>query len=72
METLIFIQLEYSTESIIAVDNLLIKKAGGSRPIGTNNVTTSVDDGKSRTLTHKSHASSKSIKPKRKRIQKKK
>ena len=51
----------------IDVNNLLIKKAGGSQPIGTNNVTTSVDDGKSKTLTHKSHTSSKSIKPKRKK-----
>ena len=55
----------------VDADNLLIKKAGGSQPIGTNNVTTSVDDGKSRTLTHKSHASSKSIKPKRKKKGKK-
>ena len=55
----------------IDIDNLLIKKAGGSQPIGTNNLTTSVDDGKSRTLTHKSHASSKSIKPKRKKKGKK-
>ena len=55
----------------IDIDNLLIKKAGGSQPIGTNNLTTSVDDGKSRTSTHKSHASSKSIKPKRKKKGKK-
>ena len=53
------------------IDNLLIKKAGGSQPIGTNNLTTSGDDGKSKTLTHKSHASSRSIKPKRKKKGKK-
>ena len=55
----------------IDVDDLLIKKAGGSQPIGTNNLTTSIDDGKSKTLTHKSRSSSKSIKPKRTRKGKK-
>ena len=55
----------------IDVDDLLIKKAGGSQPIGTNNLTTSVDDGKSKTLAHKSHSSSKGIKPKRKKKGKK-
>ena len=49
----------------IDVDDL-IKKAGGSQPIGTNNLTTSADDGKSRTLTHRSRSSSKGIKTKRK------
>ena len=53
------------------VDDLLIKKAGGSQPIGTNNLTTSVDDGKSKTLTHRSHSSSKGIKAKRKKKGKK-
>ena len=56
----------------IDVDDLLIKKAGGSQPIGTNNLTTSIDDGKSKTLTHKSHSSSKGIKAKRRRKGKKK
>ena len=51
----------------IDVDDLLIKKAGGSQPIGTNNLTTSIDDGKSKTLTQKSRSSSKGIKPKKKR-----
>ncbi|GEM_PF-4184614 len=55
----------------VNVNDLLIKKAGGSQPIGTNNVTTSIDDGKSKTLTHKSCSSSKSIKPKRKKEGKK-
>ena len=55
----------------VDVDNLLIKKAGGSQPIGTNNLTTSVNDGKSRTLTLKSHSSSKDIKSKRKKKGKK-
>ena len=39
--------------------------------MGTNNVTTSIDDGKSWTLTHKSHSSSKSIKSKHKKKGKK-
>ena len=55
----------------IDVDDLLIKKAGGSQPTGTNNVTTSVDDGKSKTLARKSRTSSRSIKPKRKKKGKK-
>ena len=56
----------------IDVDDLLIKKAGGSQPIGTNNLTTSIDDGKSKTLTHKSHSPSKGIKSKHKKKGKKK
>ena len=55
----------------IDVDDLLIKKAGGSQPIGTNNLTTSIDDGKSKTLTHRSRSSSKRIKSKRTRKGKK-
>ena len=55
----------------IDIDNLLIKKAGGSQPIGTNNLTTSVNDGKSKTLTLRSHSSSKNIKSKRKKKGKK-
>ena len=55
----------------VNANDLLIKKAGGSQPIGTNNVTTSIDDGKSKTLTHKSHSSSKSIKSKYKKKGKK-
>ena len=55
----------------IDIDNLLIKKAGGSQPIGTNNLTTSVNDGKSKTLTLRIHSSSKNIKSKRKKKGKK-
>ena len=55
----------------IDIDNLLIKKAGGSQPIGTNNLTTSVNDGKSKTLTLRSHSSSKNIKSKHKKKGKK-
>ena len=55
----------------IDVDNLLIKKAGGSQAIAANNLTTSIDDGKSKTLTRKSYAPSTSIKPKRKKKGKK-
>ena len=55
----------------IDIGELLIKKAGGSQPIGTNNLTTSVGDEKSKTLTHKSPSSSKVIKPKRKKKGKK-
>ena len=62
-----FSLFELEIKPDVDIDNLLIKKAGGSQPIGTNNVTTSIDDGKSKTLTHKSHSSSKSIKPKRKK-----
>lgn len=51
----------------IDIDNLLIKKAGGSQPIGTNNLTTSVNDG----LTLRNHSSSKKIKSKRKKKGKK-
>ena len=56
----------------IDVDNLLIKKAGGSQTDVVNNVTTSVDDGKSKTLTRKSRSSSKNIKTKHKQKGKKK
>ena len=56
----------------IDVDNLLIKKAGGSQTHVVNNVTTSIDDGKSKTLTHKSSSSSNTIKAKGKRKDKKK
>ena len=63
---------ELEIKSGIDVDNLLIKKAGGSQPIGTNNLTTSVDDGKSKTLTRKSHSSPKGIKTKRKKKHKQK
>ena len=55
----------------IDIDNLLIKKAGGSQPIGTNNLTTSVNDGKSKTLTLRSHPPSKNIKSKHKKKGKK-
>ena len=50
----------------IDVDNLIIKKAGGSQTAVVNNVTTSVDDGKPEALTHKSRSSSKNIKTKHK------
>ena len=56
----------------IDIDNLIIKKAGGSQTIVVNNVTTSIDDGKSKTLTHKSRSSSKNIKAKHKKKGKKK
>jgi len=56
---------------MVGVDYSEIKKAGGSQPIGTNNLTTSVDDGKSETLTHRSHSSSNSIKSKHKKKGKK-
>ena len=56
----------------IDTDNLLIKKAGGSLTNVVNNVTTSIDDGKPKALTHKSHTSSKNIKSKHKRKGKKK
>lgn len=56
----------------IDTDNLLIKKAGGSLTNVVNNVTTSIDDGKPKALTRKSHASSKNIKSKHKRKGKKK
>jgi len=49
-----FSLFELETKPNVEIDNLLIKKAGGSQPIGTNNVATSIDDGKSRTLIHKS------------------
>ena len=55
----------------IDIDDLLIKKAGGSQPIGTNNLTTSVNDGKSKTLTLRSRSSFKNIKSKRKKKGKK-
>jgi hypothetical protein len=55
----------------VDANDLLIKKAGGSQPIGTNNLTTSIDDGKPETLTQKSRSSSKGIKPKRKKKGKK-
>ena len=48
----------------IDVNNLLIKKAGGSQTNVANNVTTSVDDGKPEALTHRSCSSSRNIKPK--------
>ena len=56
----------------IDTDNLLIKKAGGSLTNVVNNVTTSIDDGKPKALTRKSHTSSKNIKSKHKRKGKKK
>ncbi|MCR5309607.1 MAG: hypothetical protein K6E21_05820 [Bacilli bacterium] len=62
---------ELELKSGVDANNLLIKKAGGSQPIGTNNITTSVDDGKFETLTQKSHVSSESIKPKHKKKGKK-
>ena len=55
----------------VDANNLLIKKAGGSQPIGANNITTSIDDGKSKTLTRKSHTPSTSIKAKCKKKGKK-
>ncbi len=60
-----FSLFELEIKPDIEIDDLLIKKAGGSQPVGTNNLTTSTDDGKSKTLTHKSHSSSKCIKSKR-------
>jgi len=66
-----FSLFELEVKPGIDVDDLLIKKAGGSQPIGTNNLTTSIDDGKSKTLTHRSHPSSKGIKTKRKKKGKK-
>ena len=66
-----FSLFELEVKPGIDVDDLLIKKAGGSQPIGTNNLTTSIDDGKSKTLTQKSRSSSKGIKPKKKRKGKK-
>ena len=62
-----FSLFELEVKPGIDVDDLLIKKAGGSQPTGTNNLTTSIDDGKSKTLTQKSRSSSKGIKPKKKR-----
>ena len=56
----------------IDIDNLLIKKAGGSQTDVVNIVTTSIDDGKSKTLTHKSDQSSKIIKSKGKKKGKRK
>ena len=55
----------------IDIDNLLIKKAGGSQTIVANNLTTSVGNGKSKTLTHKSHPLPRVIKSKRKKKGKK-
>lgn len=66
-----FSLFELETKPNLDIDNLLIKKAGGSQPIGTNNLTTSVDDGKSKTLTHRSDSSSTSIKSKQKKKGKK-
>ena len=56
----------------IDIENLIIKKAGGSQTEVVNNLTTSVDDGKSKTLTHKSRTSFKIIKSKHKRKGKRK
>ena len=66
-----FSLFELEIKPDIDIDNLLIKKAGGSQPIGTNNLTTSIDDGKPEALTQKSRSSSKVIKPKRKKKGKK-
>ena len=66
-----FSLFELEIKPDVDIDSLLIKKAGGSQPIGTNNLTTSIDDGKSRTLTLRSHSSSKNIKSKRKKKGKK-
>ena len=66
-----FSLFELEVKPGIDVDDLLIKKAGGSQPIGTNNLTTSIDDGKPEALTQKSRSSSKVIKPKRKKKGKK-
>ena len=66
-----FSLFELEIKPDVDIDNLLIKKAGGSQPIGTNNLTTSVDDRKSKTLTHRSHPSSNSIKSKQKKKGKK-
>ena len=66
-----FSLFELEIKPDIDIDNLLIKKAGGSQPIGTNNLTTSVNDGKPKTLTLRSHPSSKIIKSKRKKKGKK-
>ena len=66
-----FSLFELEIKPDVDIDSLLIKKAGGSQPIGTNNLTTSVDDGKSKTLTLRSHSSSKNIKSKRKKKGKK-
>lgn len=66
-----FSLFELEIKPDVDIDSLLIKKAGGSQPIGTNNLTTSVDDGKSKTLTLRIHSSSKNIKSKRKKKGKK-
>ena len=50
------------------LNNLLIKKAGGSQTEVVNNVSTSIDGGKLKALSHKSHASP--INSKSKRIKK--
>ena len=59
-----------ATEEIYTND-LIIKKAGGSQTSVVNNLTTSNDNGKSKTLTHKSRPSPGSIKPKPKKKGKK-
>ena len=53
----------------INVDKLLTKKAGGSQPVGTNNLTTSINGGKltNEALTQKGHTPSTSIKSKHKK-----
>ena len=54
----------------VDVNDLLIKKAGGSQAIAANNVTTSIDGGKSKTLPRKSRPPLNSIKSKRKKKRK--
>ena len=51
----------------IDLEDLIIKKAGGSQTDVVNNVTTSIDDGKSMALTQKSRSSSRNIKSKHKK-----
>lgn len=66
-----FSLFELELKPNVDVDNLLIKKAGGSQPIGVNNVTTSVGDGKPLALARRSRSSLKNIKSKRKKKGKK-
>lgn len=66
-----FSLFELELKEGIDVDNLIIKKAGGSQTSVVNNLTTSNDNGKSKTLTHKSCPSPENIKSKPKKKGKK-
>ncbi len=66
-----FSLFELELKSGVDLDNLIIKKAGGSQTNVVNNLTTSIDDGKPKALTHKSHSSPGIIKTKRKKKGKK-